>query len=121
MILVDTSVWIDFFGGRPNASELGALLTNHNVVVHEFVYGELVMGNLGLQQKNILKNLSVKGLLKPHPISEIERFVLAHRLSGLGLSYIDIHLLYTCLAEEHTLWTHDKTLKQTANKFGVGF
>jgi len=41
---------------------------------------------------------------------------------GLGVGYIDIHLLAaTALAENAMLWTGDKRLKKVASKMKLGF
>ena len=48
MVLVDTSVWIHFLANRaPYASELESLLAVDEVVGHELVYGELLIGDRG--------------------------------------------------------------------------
>ena len=44
MILVDTSIWIDHFRGRDR--RLANLLDRGDVVMHPFVVGELLLGNV---------------------------------------------------------------------------
>lgn len=45
MVLVDTSVWIRFLAGRvPFAVGLDALLDRNEVLAHELVFGELLIG-----------------------------------------------------------------------------
>jgi hypothetical protein len=52
MVLVDTSVWIRFLAGRePYASELDSLLERDEVVGHELVFGELLIGDKGSRRK----------------------------------------------------------------------
>ena len=47
-ILVDTSVWIRFLANRaPYAAELERLLSRDEVCAHDFVYGELLIGDVG--------------------------------------------------------------------------
>jgi len=51
-VLVDTSVWIRFLSNRaPFAAEMDSLLADDAVVGHEFVYGELLVGDRGGRQK----------------------------------------------------------------------
>lgn len=121
MILVDTNVWIDFFKGKSNAHRLTNLLQNHQVVVHELIYGELLVGNLGSQHKQILAHLAAKGLIQSDALPEIENFVYQQKLLGLGLSYIDVQLLYCALTSDHILWTHDKILKKMSLCLNVGY
>jgi predicted nucleic acid-binding protein len=52
MVLVDTSVWIRFLANRaPYAAELDRLLALDEVVGHELVYGELLIGDRGGRSK----------------------------------------------------------------------
>ena len=48
IVLVDTSVWIRFLSNRaPYAADLDGLLSRDEVSGHEFVYGELLIGDKG--------------------------------------------------------------------------
>ena len=48
IVLVDTSVWIRFLSNRePYAAELDALLSRDEVSGHDFVFGELLIGDKG--------------------------------------------------------------------------
>jgi hypothetical protein len=52
VVLVHTSVWIRFLAGRePYASKLDGLLSNDEVLGHDFVYGELLIGDRGGRDK----------------------------------------------------------------------
>ena len=55
-VLVDTSVWIRFLSNRaPFAAGLDALLSRDEVSGHDFVYGELLIGDKG-GRKALLAN-----------------------------------------------------------------
>ena len=46
IVLVDTSVWIRFLSNRaPYAGELDGLLSRDEVSGHDFVFGELLVGD----------------------------------------------------------------------------
>ena len=48
IVLVDTSVWIWFLSNRaPYAGELDGLLSRDDVSGHDFVFGELLIGDKG--------------------------------------------------------------------------
>jgi predicted nucleic acid-binding protein len=48
VVLVDTSVWIRFLAGRqPHAAGLDRLLAIDQVLSHDLVYGELLIGDAG--------------------------------------------------------------------------
>src|SRR4051794_6258705 len=51
VILVDTSVWIDFLAGRPAAAALKALLLADDVACHPAVRGEVALGNLAHRER----------------------------------------------------------------------
>jgi predicted nucleic acid-binding protein len=52
MVLVDTSVWIRFLANRaPYAPELDRLLSLDEVIGHELVYGEFLIGDRGGRKK----------------------------------------------------------------------
>jgi predicted nucleic acid-binding protein len=52
IVLVDTSVWIRFLADRaPYSAELDRLLDREDVSGHDFVYGELLIGDKGGRAK----------------------------------------------------------------------
>jgi hypothetical protein len=51
---------------------------------------------------------------------EVLGFINHNKLYGLGIGYIDAHLLTTVRLTPGTLlWTHDKQLSAAANQFGL--
>jgi len=119
MILVDTSVWIDHF--RKNEPDLAKLLVSGQVMVHPFVIGELACGNL----KNRNEILSALMNLPSSPTttdSETLFFIEQRQLMGLGIGYIDAHLLAsTALMGNGYLWSRDKRLAAAAVTLHLGF
>jgi predicted nucleic acid-binding protein len=56
IVLVDTSVWIRFLSNRAlYAAELDRLSSRDEVSGHQFVYGELLIGDVG-GRKQLLKD-----------------------------------------------------------------
>ncbi len=52
---------------------------------------------------------------------EVLQFIEHHALSGLGLGYIDAHLLASVrLTPDAALWTRDKRLAEAAERLGLG-
>lgn len=90
MVLVDTSVWIDFLNSR--SVHLGELLASNDVLMHAFVIGELVCGNLPARKATILFLQELPVILAAG-LNDVLRFVDKHALMATGLSYIDMHLL----------------------------
>ncbi len=117
MILVDTSVWIDHLrGGDP---ELASLLQNGDVLAHPWVTGELALGHLS-QRSEILALLHNLPQAKAATDVEVLTLIDNHQLSGLGIGYVDAHLLAaTILTTGARLWTRDKRLAVVAAQHGL--
>ena len=117
MILVDTSIWVHFI--RAGDSSLTSLLNDANVLIHPFVIGELAVGNLRDREHFLseLKKLTFTALASD---SEVLEFVDWHRLYGLGIGYVDCHLLASVmLTPGGSFWTRDKRLFAAARPLGV--
>ncbi|MEN6426365.1 MAG: PIN domain-containing protein [Phycisphaerales bacterium] len=111
MVLVDTSVWVDHF--RRGLPELAEQLDGGVVVCHPFVVGELACGNL----KNRRDNLDLLHTLCTCPVATHEEaldFIESNHLMGIGLGYIDVHLLASAKLGGLPLWTLDRTLAAVA-------
>lgn len=119
MILVDTSVWVRGLAGRqPYKDDLNKILREHRVTAHELVYGELLIGDNGGRVK-MLSDYAALVFAKTVPHREVVDMVLARRLYGRRLSWIDAHLLAAALAERVQLYTADGPLIETAGECGV--
>ena len=117
MILVDTSVWIDHL--RAHDTVLADLLGQGQVASHPFVIGELALGNLR-QRARILVDLQSLPQTAVATGAEILRFIEVHSLAGLGIGYVDAHLLAGALLTPGTsLWTRDKGLRAAAERLGL--
>jgi predicted nucleic acid-binding protein len=118
VILTDTSVWVDHL--RRGEPHLTRLLEADQVLVHPFVVGELALG--GLSQGDVVVEL-LSNL--PAAISatdaEVLDFIRSQGLAGLGVGYVDAHLLAsTVLTPDARLWTRDGKLAAAARRLNVG-
>jgi predicted nucleic acid-binding protein len=117
VILVDTSVWVDHL--RKDDPGMRMLLDGGRVLLHPFVIGELAMENMNR------RDLVLKALRKlPEALvareEEVLQFVGARRLFGLGIGYIDAHLLTSVqLTPGASLWTRDRRMFDVASKLGL--
>lgn len=117
MILVDTSVWVDHL--RAQDPQLSALLLANGALVHPFVIGELMMGNL---PDRVAWLEALRGL--PHVVAahddEVVGYIGRESLFGLGIGYVDAHLLAaTRLTSGALFWTRDKRLLAAAIRLGI--
>ncbi|HWI86113.1 MAG TPA: PIN domain-containing protein [Sphingomonas sp.] len=117
MILVDSSVWIDHLrGGDPILTDL---LNVSGVLAHPFVTGELALGSF--RNRDVILG-ALRGL--PQAIvaqdPEVSHLIEQHRLFGLGIGYVDAHLLASVkLTPDASLWTRDRRLHEVAARLGV--
>lgn len=117
MILVDTSIWIDHF--RSGDERLVRLLNDGKVLAHPFITGELALGNLGNRQAVLI---SLQNLPQTTVATEAEvlRFIEEKHLFGMGIGYIDAHLLAAVLLTPGSaLWTRDKRLTSASKLLGI--
>jgi predicted nucleic acid-binding protein len=115
VILVDTSVWVHHLRALDKA--LVRLLDLGLVLGHPFVTGELALGNLR-QRDLILSDLQDLPQARVATNEEVLQFIDRHRLYGIGIGYVDAHLLASVrLTVGASLWTRDKRLQAAADKF----
>ena len=116
MILVDTSVWIAHF--RKGSPRLSELLNNGLVLGHPFIVGELACGNLR-NRSRILSDLEALPSAASATHAEVMRLIDVRRLWGLGIGWIDGHLLASALLSTCQLWTFDRRLRRAAAVTGI--
>lgn len=118
MILVDTSVWVDFQRGV--ASHLSELLNDDLALTHPFVIGELVCGTPANRPAflGFLKRLERCNVARD---DEVLLFIEMHKLYGTGIGYIDAHLLAAAAINRHNLWTRDKRLARIAAILNISY
>jgi len=117
MVLVDTSVWVDHL--RRGVPLLGDLLVAGEVMTHRFVIGELACGDLA----NRAEVLALLVALPPVTVAthlEVLHLVDTYSLHGVGIGWIDAHLLASARLSHVALWTRDRRLRAAAGAVGVG-
>ena len=120
-VLADTSVWIRFLSNRaPYAMEVDALLSRDEVSGHDFVYGELLIGDKG-GRKKLLADYQLMDQAPVVAHDEVVAFVRDRKLHGRGIGWIDAHLLASALVGRLRLWTVDPPLATLARELNVAF
>ena len=119
MILVDTSVWVDYL--RNGDARLVDLLQCGAVAMHPFVVGELECGSLS-DRAPILRLLRDLPAAVVAGDDEVLGFIESYLLYGKGVGYVDAHLLASVALTAGTgLWTRDKRLRLAAKGLGCAF
>jgi predicted nucleic acid-binding protein len=120
-VLVDTSVWIRFLSNRaPYAGRLDELLGRDDVSGHDFVYGELLIGDKGGR----MALLAEYERMDQAPVvqhADVVAFARDRKLHGRGIGWIDVHLLASALVGRLELWTADPALATVARELGIRY
>jgi len=121
MVLVDTSVWIRFLANRmPYAVELARLLERDEAAGHDFVYGELLVGDSG-GRTQLLNSYDLIDRVPAVGHGDVATFVRSHKLNGRGIGWIDAHLLASALLANTPLWTADEHLARLAGELRIAY
>lgn len=111
MILVDTSVWAEHI--RSGLPSLRAALENGEVMTHDFVIGELLLGHIKRGAAFMLMmDLLPRAATCEH--DEIRALVRSARLEGTGIGWVDAHVLASCRLAGAALWTLDRAQQAAA-------
>ena len=116
MTLVDTSVWIDHW--RHGNARLAATLEGGLAAAHPFVIGELACGNMP-RRASTLRLLEALPKVPAARDQEVMTLIEAAGLSGIGLGWVDAHLLAASRMSGMSLWTLDRALRRAAERLGV--
>ena len=119
MILVDTSVWVDHL--RNPEDGLNLLLAANDVIMHPMVIGELACGYLP-NRNQALVNLRILPMINELSHEDVILMIQDMRLMGLGIGFVDMHLLCSVIRNQDSLlWTKDNSLQRIANELNIAF
>ena len=119
MILVDTSVWVDYL--RSGDAQLAGALERSLVLTHPFVVGELACGNLR-DRSTVLALLQELPAAPVATHAEVLALIDSRSLMGRGVGYADVQLLASVmLGGDARLWTLDRRLAAIAGELAVRF
>ena len=120
MVLVDSSAWIaHLYGKAAFTHALSRLGEDEAVLGHEFVYGELLMGDIGGGRARLLADYRRYEHAKTVPHREVVDLVRARKLHGRGIGWVDAQLIAAALAAGAQLLTNDAALRDVAETLGI--
>lgn len=116
VVIVDTSIWVTHL--RKGSRHLEELLLDAGVVCHPFIVGELACGDIRNRDEflSLLQSLPMVPTVTP---DELLFFIERNKLMGMGIGFVDAHLLASAQLSRTPLWTSDKPLKLAAIKLKV--
>jgi predicted nucleic acid-binding protein len=118
VILVDTSVWVHYL--RFGSAQLASLLNVNSVVMHPYIVGEIACGSLSKRAPTLelLQQLPVAPVAE---FDEVLGYVEDQKLHGVGIGYVDVHLLMSAAIGSTKLWTRDRRLHAAAARLRLAY
>jgi predicted nucleic acid-binding protein len=120
MIIVDTSIWIEFLKQNPDyVNEMESLLENKEVVAIEPIFAELLYGSRSNRDKNkIISYWKILPKLKFTEGSFIETADYANKNDyfNIGIGLMDSILIKATIENNYLIWTLDKKIINNLDK-----
>lgn len=113
MVLVDTSVWIEFFRARePVYSDLTALLRDRRVLAIECVFAELLQGAKGKRERDLILELweNLPKFDKPETLLKAGEASGTQKWRDKGVGLIDAWIIAAARAAKAKVWSLDKKM-----------
>jgi len=114
MILIDTSIWIEFLKAKsPYYDEVSDLLEENRVLALSCIFGELLQGAKSKRERTIIKDIWT---YLPR-IDERHLFIKAGLESGIkkwtdkGIGLIDSVIITSARQTNAKIWTLDKKIQ----------
>lgn len=109
-VLVDSSIWIDYFKGGNNSAEMDSLLTENLVVTNDLILAELVPFLKIKNEQNIIRLLK-KVYRRPliinwDQISEIQFRCLKEGINGIGIP--DLIIAQDAKRNDYAIYSLDR-------------
>jgi hypothetical protein len=122
-ILVDSSVWIDYFRGKKNAGSMDELISEDLICVNDLILAELVPF-LRIQKQNdliqLLKNVyKVNLTIDWQLIMEYQTLCLHAGINKVGIP--DLFILQNCIQNDLHLFTFDKHFRMISRFIPLNF
>jgi hypothetical protein len=114
MILIDTSVWVEFFKANPPfTEEIEELLENKQVLSFEPVFAELLFGSRNDRERSqiisywqILPRIAFDHVF----LLDSAGYASKNNFLNLGIGLIDSTLINATITNKCQIWTLDKKL-----------
>ena len=118
MIVVDTSVWIDFLRGKETASKLSALLDTQKVVAISPVFGELLQGVKTENELNIIEEYwsHLPKIIEMNLLIRAGKYSYNNKMISKSVGLIDCSLIVVAEDNGFKVWTFDKNLLKAMPK-----
>ena len=113
MIVIDTSVWIEFLKQNPlYASKVDELLENREVLAVEVIFGELLQGAKNKREKKIITDYwkTLPKCSQENVWIEAGKYSSENKLFSKGIGLIDCAIIISARKHHAKIWSLDKKL-----------
>jgi predicted nucleic acid-binding protein len=119
MIIIDTSIWIDFFKAKDSYfDKVKQHIEKNEVIALEVVFSELVQGCKNDRELNIIdeywKNL--RKFSEEDILLNAAKLSYYHKFIDKGVGLIDSVIIYSAYKLDCKVWTLDKKILSVLNK-----
>ena len=113
MVVLDTSVWIEFFkGNEPYYNVVQNLIAARSVCAIEPIFGELLQGAMNKREIATIKKFweYLSKFEEPGLFIKAGELACREKLVSEGIKLIDAAIIFTTINNNCMLWTLDKKL-----------
>lgn len=114
MILIDTSVWVEFFKQNPGyVQEAQSLLEARLVLTIEPIFSELVYGARRDKDRKVIRSywdILPKIEFGPNSMIEAAEFANQNKYYQMGIGLVDAIIIKSVLDGKYSLWTLDRKI-----------
>ena len=114
MIILDTSVWIEYFRqNEPIADQVSTLLAKQQVTAVEPVFAELMFCVRNAQERNVIRTfwqILPRADLGKESLFETSDYAFQFDFQSKGIGLLDAVIIRTAQMGSHKLWTLDERI-----------
>jgi predicted nucleic acid-binding protein len=114
MIILDTSVWIEYLRqNEPIANQVSNLLAEQKVIAVEPVFAELMFGVRNVQERNVIRTfwqILPRADLEEESLFKTSDLAFQYDFQDKGIDLIDALVIRTAQMGNHQLWTLNKRI-----------
>jgi len=121
MVLIDSSVWIEFFRGNEIALPLNKLIDNNSLCINDLILAELVPSIQHKKEIHLLDLLytisRVNLTINWNEIIQMQTINLKNGFNKIGIS--DLIIIQNAISNNVELFSFDKHFKQICSFHGL--
>lgn len=118
MVLIDTSVFIEYFKGNEQAREVERLSIEDRALLHPWVLGELMLGGISDKSREVLHSLQTA---VPAQIDQLYQTIEEYNLVSRGIGLVDVALIHEAVDRSNPIWSFDSKLSSLSTELALSY